>query len=176
MTPLQTALVFTRREEGGFVDNPEDHGGATNFGITQATYDRYRGSKGLSLQSVRLIADAEVEDIYAQMYWATAHCQEMPLRLAVCHFDWSVQHGPDGAIQTLQEALGIEEDGVFGPETRASLQHAEGANFTAFVSDYLELRRTWYRADVARDPTQEQFEDDWLGRVDRLAEYIQSLR
>ena len=39
LTPLQTALQFTLREEAGYVNNPRDHGGPTNHGITQTTYD-----------------------------------------------------------------------------------------------------------------------------------------
>ena len=43
MTPFDTAVAFTLREEGGFTDDPRDPGGATNLGITLATLTHWRG-------------------------------------------------------------------------------------------------------------------------------------
>ncbi|MHB8406304.1 MAG: glycoside hydrolase family 108 protein [Gammaproteobacteria bacterium] len=175
MTPFQTALFFVLREEGGYVDNPADHGGPTNQGITQATYDSYRRSTGKSAETVALIAPPEVLDIYSEMYWLPAHCQALPLTLAVCHFDWTVNHGVTGAIRTLQQVLSVEEDGVFGPMTAAALQSAGAQDLPALIESYLELRRQWYQNFVSRDPSQDQFLEGWLSRVNRLTDYLATL-
>ncbi|MHB8414011.1 MAG: glycoside hydrolase family 108 protein [Acidiferrobacteraceae bacterium] len=174
ITPFQFALTFTLREEGGYVDNPDDPGGATNYGVTQRTYDQFRANHGLAAQSVREILQPEVQSIYYGMYWQPAKCQLMPRALAACQFDWAVQHGPDGAIHTLQAAVGVPQDGVYGPQTQAAL--AIGLrNLPTLVNHYLDLRREWYIADGQANLTQTQFEKDWLGRVERLRAYVEPL-
>lgn len=171
-TPLDTALAFTLPAEGGYVDNPNDSGGATNHGITQATYDRYRLSTGDLNQSVKLISNDEVGAIYSSMYWIPAHCNEMALKLSVCHFDWSVNHGVQGAIITLQDVLGITGDGVFGPQTRSAMLSEDT---TYIVTNYLNVRRQWYKNRVIQEPSQSEFLDGWLKRVDDLQAYLEGI-
>jgi len=175
MNALQTALFFVLREERGYVDNPADHGGPTNQGITQVTYDRYRSSLGELNQSVKLIAPGEVQAIYSEMYWTPAHCPVMPLTLAVCHMDWAVNHGVTGAMETLQQALAVPADGVFGPLTAAAMQSATANDLGDLIETYLDLRRQWYQNDVSRDPSQGEFLEGWLGRVQRLSDYLATL-
>ena len=66
---FKKALAFVLKWEGGFVNDPDDKGGATNKGITQNTYNSYLKSKGMRAKSVRYITQAEVEDIYYKQYW-----------------------------------------------------------------------------------------------------------
>ena len=51
---FERSLPDILRYEVGYVNNPNDHGGRTNKGITQVTYDRWRDSQHLLCQSVRL--------------------------------------------------------------------------------------------------------------------------
>lgn len=67
---FESCLAFVLAEEGGFVDHPDDPGGATNMGITQSVYDAARISGGLPLRSVRAIDPAETHAIYRHRYWA----------------------------------------------------------------------------------------------------------
>lgn len=166
---IATALKFTLKEEGGFVDDPHDHGGATNHGVTQATYDTWRDRHTLPRQSVKLIADAEVQGIYDEMYWTPGHCPALSAALAVAHFDWCVNHGCTGAVMTLQQVLGIKADGVFGPATRAALAAKDHGELW---QSYNDLRRGWYRARVAAHPDQAVFLKGWLARVGRLDSYL----
>lgn len=169
---LAQALAFTLKEEGGFVDDPADHGGATNRGVTQATYATYRHNKGLSLRSVGDIEDHEAADIYQAMYWVPAHCGELEAHLGICHFDWAVNHGVQGAMATLQQSLGVPADGVFGPVTRRALDSELPGQV---VIRYLELRRRWYRDRAQAEPDQAKFLMGWLGRVERLDSYLENL-
>lgn len=172
---LQQALAFTLPEEGGFVDNPNDDGGATDHGITQHVYDGYRAVKGLSLQSVAAITDAEVQDVYEKLYWIPGHCAELAVALGVCHLDWCVNHGVRGAIQTLQHVLGFPDaqcDGLFGPATRAAL---EGKDPRELVNAYTQARAEWYRAFVVAKPQEAEFLDGWISRDFKLQGYALSL-
>ena len=169
---LSAALAFTLKEEGGYVDNPHDHGGATNHGITQATYDTWRDSHSLPRQGVKLIADPEVQGIYGEMYWVPGHCGALSPALAIAHFDWCVNHGCAGAVMTLQQALGIRADGSFGPATAAALAAKDHGQLW---QSYNDLRRGWYRARAAAHPDQAVFLKGWLARVGRLDSYLAKL-
>ena len=169
---LAQALAFTLREEGGQVDDPADHGGATNRGVTQSTYDGSRRGLGFVLRDVREISARETEDIYQTLYWGPAHCDELEPRLGICHFDWAVNHGVVGAIQTLQRALAVSPDGIFGPGTRRAAASAEPM---ITITRYLAVRRAWYRDRVKDEPDQTRFLAGWLGRMERLEAYLETL-
>lgn len=163
-------------EEGGFVDNPHDHGGRTNRGITQASYDRFRIQLGLQPADVKDVPEAMVTQFY-QALWVSAHCDDMSLGLAVSHFDWTVNHGLGryhvaGSLETLQETLQIQVDGVYGPATRAALLAQDHDDLWR---EYNKLRHDWYVARVQSHPDQAEFLKDWLGRVDRLDAYVETL-
>jgi hypothetical protein len=50
---FDAAMPFVLRWEGGFVNHPNDPGGATNKGVTQKVYDGWRTSRGQGTRSVR---------------------------------------------------------------------------------------------------------------------------
>lgn len=108
MSNFQLAKNFTDDAERGFT---VDNGGPTQGGITQDTYDGYRQRMGAPLQSVRLITPQEVTAIQWNEFWLPGHCDSMPTRLSVCHFDCFFNSRPHEAIKVLQRALGIKDDG-----------------------------------------------------------------
>jgi lysozyme family protein len=172
MDTFAQALAFTLKEEGGFVDNINDHGGATNHGVTQAAYDAWRASHGQPAQSVELITDAETALLYDEDYWTPAHCAELPPAVGIIHFDWCVNHGVRGAIKTLQATVGVASDGIFGPATVSAVGAMDVASL---VAQYQKFRDAWYYADVQKDPSQQEFEAGWINRVTRLTSYLISL-
>jgi lysozyme family protein len=166
------ALRFTLGEEGGYVDDSRDKGGATNRGVTQGVYDAWREAKAQPHEDVRLMDETELEDIYRERYWKPGHCGDLPARLGVVHFDWCVNHGVKGALMTLQQALGVTADGAWGPKTVAAAAMSPAAGDRR----YDMLRRQWYLKRVAEAPDQAVFLPGWLGRVDRLDKYVEGLR
>src|SRR5690625_6246703 len=72
---FEAALPTILRHEGGYVDHPQDPGGATNYGITQTTYDGWRGVPRVASRPVRLITQEEVRAIYLERYWRPARCR-----------------------------------------------------------------------------------------------------
>lgn len=69
MMSIDDILDGILRREGGFVNHPLDHGGPTNFGITQATLAAARGRK-VTVDDVRSLSEAEARDIYRKRYIA----------------------------------------------------------------------------------------------------------
>lgn len=170
MNAFDLALAFTLPAEGGYVDNPADPGGATNCGITQGTYDTWRDIQMQPRRPVSLLTDAEKVAIYQGNYWTPGKCAQLPQAVAIVHFDWCVNHGVQGAIKTLQQAVGVPVDGVAGPQT---LIAAEATDPLATAKAYNELRRQWYRDRVAARPDQGVFLKGWLERVDHLDAYVE---
>ena len=166
---LAIALKFTLLWEGGFVNNPLDPGGATNRGITQFTYDVYRINQHLPIRSVVNIAEEEVQDIYYSMYWKPSQAELAVEPLAVVLFDTAVNFGVGGAIEFLQEALGIGADGIFGPVTREAF--LENNNKT--TAEKMVAGRIVYRHQrVSSNSSQDIFLQGWLNRDNDLKDYI----
>jgi lysozyme family protein len=59
----------------------------------------------------------DVEDFYETHYWEVCHCSILSQGLDYCVFDYAVNSGPSKAIKSLQKALNITQDGVFGKDT-----------------------------------------------------------
>lgn len=122
-----TALALVLATEGGFVDNPADPGGATNLGITQATYDAWRKLQGEPLQSVKLLTPVEAGRIYKANYWDAANCDALPSGVDYCVFDFDVNSGEPRAAKFLQHVLYLKTDGVVGPKTIDTASRADPA-------------------------------------------------
>lgn len=144
---LAPALKHVLVHEGLYSDHPSDPGGATMKGVTQAVYDDYRQRKGLPLRSVRLISNAELQDIYENQYWDTVRGDEMPSGLDYCLFDYAVNSGPGRAAKDLQRALGVKVDGVIGVNTLAMVAKADTAKLIDDVCDrrlaFLKSLKNW---------------------------------
>lgn len=117
-------LGWMLAHEGGYVDHPADPGGATNYGVTQRTYDGWRRRQRMEMRPVRQITMDEVRAIYAEGYFALVRFDEMPSGVDYAVVDYAVNSGPGRAIRDLQRVLGVTADGVFGPVTMAAVHDA----------------------------------------------------
>ena len=70
-------LPIILASEGGFVDDPQDPGGATNLGITLTTLSGWRG-RPTTVADVRALTQWDVAPIYQADYWNAAHCGDCP--------------------------------------------------------------------------------------------------
>jgi lysozyme family protein len=128
--------------EGGFVNNPNDPGGATNKGITQRVYDGYRRKKSLPLQSVALMSDVECWEIYEEQYWNPIIGDELPSGLDYALYDFAVNSGPSRAVRFLQEILGVTVDGIMGNATLGAIASYDACGL---VNQLCEKRLTWMK-------------------------------
>jgi lysozyme family protein len=163
------ALAFALRWEGGYVNHPADPGGATNRGVTQATYDRYRSNHDLPTQSVKLLTSDEVHDLYLSLYWTPARCADLPWPVSAAQLDAAVNAGPKQATRLLQRAAGATDDGVLGPNTLKAI--------AALPPRDLALRccverQKFYVALVNRRPSLGVFLNGWTNRVNALRDLI----
>lgn len=148
--------------EGGYVNHKSDRGGATNKGITQATYSQWRGNHGMSWRDVSHLTTDEAEKIYRELYWIPARCDDVPELIRELHFDAAVNHGVTRASKLLQEAAGVEQDGRIGPKTLEAVGSMDQALLKA---RYVIARYKFYGAIINRDRSQLAFIAGWLARM-----------
>ena len=164
MTRFAECLPLILRYEGGYVNDPNDHGGATNYGVTQRVYDAWRESVGRPPQSVRSIMSDEVSAIYERDYWTVAGCPSLPMPLDLAVFDAAVNSGPRRAVVWLQRALGVTDDGILGPRTLAAVGATDAS---ALAGRMIDARETSLRKFAAA-PGQAKFLKGWLRRTSDL--------
>jgi lysozyme family protein len=165
----KVALPLVLRFEGGFVNDPDDRGGATNKGVTQVVYDQYRMDKGRLIRTVKDIENTEVEDIYYNNYWLASKCDKINGKIAIVHFDTCVNSGVKRGCKFLQRAVGAVDDGVIGNVT---INLVNKKPVEEVIKSYLEQRVNFYNAIVQKDNSQSKFLKGWLRRVDILRETL----
>ena len=115
-TTFRTALQHVLAHEGGFVNHPQDPGGATNQGITLDVYRSYYGADK-EVSHLAAIPPGHVAHIYRDGYWMRCRCDELPAGVDYVVFDQAVNSGPLQSIKWLQKAAGVAPDGQLGPVT-----------------------------------------------------------
>ena len=137
---FEDAVEVVFEHEGGYVDHPEDPGGATNFGITLATLERWRGNAVTKADVADLSRD-EAAEIYRALYWAACRCDEMPPGIALVVFDSAVDLGVRRSIRLLQRALRVGVDGALGPVTLGALNRFDPRDL---IDEYMARRAVYY--------------------------------
>jgi len=176
--------------EGGYVNNPNDRGGATNYGITQATYDKYLSNKypdnSRRGMGVKYITQNEVVAIY-RSFWIKSRCDlllEYAPALTVQHFDFVVNAGYErkgiDAAETLQRVINsyipTTVDGYVGPKTLGNIisyirSHPLGGDKELNMS-YSHRRAIYYNDIVANNPSQYVFLNGWKKRIGKVNTWI----
>ena len=159
---FERALNFVLSVEGVYSHRKDDHGGPTCFGVTQRAYDSNRRRHQLPMQPVKLITKPECRFFYYTECWIPAACCHLPERIAVAHFDASVNLGARQALRLLQRALDISADGHFGPETEGAARTQEE---WPLLRRMLFGRARFYMSLWVTDPTQKIFRRGWVNRL-----------
>lgn len=155
---FEQSLHYTLKSEGGYVNDPQDPGGATNKGITQSTYNAWRRQHNLPIQDVRIISDLEVEAIYHNRYWDPIVGDDLPSGLDYATFDFAVNSGTARAAMKLQTLVGAVADGHIGPMT---LSRIRALPTPQLIDDLCSARQRFLEAL----PTFGRFGNGWTARV-----------
>lgn len=143
---FERALDAVLKHEGGYVDHPSDPGGATNKGITIATFRKWVKRNGTKAD-LRRITDAQVAKVYRAQYWNKVKGDDLPSGIDYAVFDFAVNSGPGRAAKYLQGVLGVAQDGVIGPKTIAAAHAADPRSVINNLCDrrmaFLHRLSTW---------------------------------
>ena len=148
-------IEVTLEHEGGYVHDPKDLGGETNFGIAKRFYPDV---------DIKNLTKEGAKEIYKRDYWDKNRIEEVPQELWHIYFDMCVNFGQGGAVKVLQRASNaknkekIEVDGGIGPATLKAIQNLELERVRAYrVLRFANL--------VIKKPEQERFWFGWYRRA-----------
>lgn len=157
MSRFLVCLPRILEHEGGWVDHVKDPGGATNKGITLATYSDWLKRKATKAE-LKAIPPQHVSAIYEANYWDAASCDKLPVGVDYVVFDLAVNSGPSRARKMLQQTVGTKPDGMIGP---ATLRAVEALGSRETIKRLCDAREAFYRAL----PTFQTFGKGWLNRL-----------
>lgn len=151
--------------EGGYVNDPDDPGGATNHGVTIHTLRRLgldlTGDGQVDSRDVRRLTAAQAEDIFLNQYFTAPRLNLLPKALQPSVFDMQVNAG-SRAVRLLQELLVkmgfvVEVDEKMGPHTARAAQEAVAVDADLVVDAYGIARRNFYFDLADRRPASRKF-------------------
>lgn len=143
---FEICVAFTLREEGGYVEDPADPGGATNMGITLATCREWSDDPHLADVQVKDLTLKTASAIYRALYWYPLRGDALPPGVDLSVFDMGVNAGTWRSARLLQRALGFtgeQVDGSIGPETLAA---ANGLDARTLVNELADRQTAYYRS------------------------------
>lgn len=145
--------------EGGYVNDPNDSGGVTKYGISKKAYP------DLDIKNLTI---AQAMEIYRKDYWDRCKCEYIPDALSVAVFDFAVNSGVKTAIKKLQIALGVKADGIIGNQTLGACNRLP---VKKVLDDYMNLRLDY----LMSLPKWKYYGNGWGKRVERTKKKCEDL-
>ena len=154
LTEFNEIIEVVLHHEGGYVNDPKDPGGETNFGVAKRSHP--------DVDIKNLTKESAIE-IYKEHYWDKNKVESLSEELRHIYFDMCVNQGRGRAVKILQKAANakgadLKVDGGMGPKTIAAMNGVE--------LDRVRAYRVKYYADlVTRKPDLEKFYFGWFRRA-----------
>jgi len=155
-TSFNDIIEHVLNHEGGYVDDPSDLGGETNFGIAKRFYPNV---------DIKNLTRDEAKNIYFEDYWKPSKAQDLPPQIRQIYFDMCVNFGKSGAVKVLQQACNakrkenkLKVDGQIGPMTISASEKVSADR----IRSYRVLR---FAKIVFNRPEQERFWYGWYRRA-----------
>jgi len=147
MIDFDTAFARLVGNEGGYVNDPLDPGGETKFGISKRSYPHV---------DIKNLTVEQAKAIYFKDFWSLLFDARPAIKFQA--FDFAVNSGIQTAIRKLQAAIGVADDGIWGPISALKLDSMDPHDvIMLYVAERLDFWRklsTWPR-----------FGAGWAGRA-----------
>jgi len=151
--------------EGGYVNDPDDPGGATKYGVTIGTMRRLGldldGDGDIDAADVKAMSRAQAVDIFLDHYFRKPGIARLPEPLQASVFDMYVHAGSNAIVvlQSLLNANGADlgTDGKIGPLTAKAAHRAAGKWGQVLVDSYGIARRNYYYRLADRRPASRKY-------------------
>lgn len=142
---FDTAFDRLMGHEGGYVNDPNDPGGETNWGISKRSYPN---------EDIRGMTKERAKVLFRRDFWDRINADKLADGVAWQAADFAYHSGAQTAIRYLQRALGVADDGHWGPKSQAAADAmsesdlimrliAERLRFMVRLSNWQHASRGW---------------------------------
>lgn len=154
MADFDIAIEKVLKHEGGYVDDPSDSGGETNWGISKRAHRNV---------DIRNLTRDGAKDIYKEFYWDRVKGDLIESQeIAESIFDFGVNAGIRTSSKMAQLVLDIEADGVIGPKTVEVLNEF---NKDLFLSTFVLAKIARYTYLCEKHPKNRKYFFGWVRRA-----------
>lgn len=165
MADLNKFAPILLKKEGGYVNHPNDKGGATKYGITLATAKRFgfdKNNDGVIDSKDIMLLDENDFKVVLREFWDTCKADKIENQsLANFIVDFYYNSGTS-ALKSMQRALGVTPDGIFGQKTLDAINYPCGhINFR----NLKHARLAFVQNIVINKPDQKVFINGWNNRI-----------
>jgi len=156
MSKFDDIIEVVLEHEGGYVNDPKDPGGETNFGIAKRSHPDV---------DIKNLTREGAKEIYKEVYWDKNKVESLPEELWHIYFDMCVNQGKSRAVKIIQRAVNgkggsLTVDGGMGPMTIAAIGKSR------VELDRVRAYRVKYYSDlVTKKPDLERFYFGWFKRA-----------
>ena len=165
MADAKKLKLFILCWEGGYVNDPIDKGGATNKGITLATFRQFYGSDA-TIEQLQALTGEQWLHIFKTGYWDKFKADNIANQsVANICVDWAWASGVGTAIRQVQTLLGVAVDGIVGAKTISAINNANQRHLFAKIKS---ARLRFVENIVKRNSTQKKFLKGWKSRINAL--------
>ena len=172
MADSSKLVPFILSKEGGYVNDKDDKGGATNFGITLATwrkvgYDK-NGDGVINKEDIKLLTEDDFHRVFKNNYWDACKADQIKDQsVANLLVDFAYNSGVSRVSRFIQRIVGVTADGIIGSKTINAINNYPRGQRQLFAT--LRQRRINYlNGTVIANPTQKKFYNGWMNRVNAI--------
>lgn len=173
MSSFDLTIPIILQHEGGWVNNPFDPGGETNFGISMLIIKREKltleqlGIDNWESGCLKKMTVETAKNLYNILFWdryGYQACADQTIATKIC--DCAVNCGPGRAATMAQKAANacgqnLTVDGILGPHSFATINAIDPKTY---VHAYADQMRTYYNGIVAANPKLKVFLTNWIKR------------
>lgn len=134
--------------EGGYSNDPKDPGGETNHGVTWPTLRAAIAAKIVPASTtIKTLKREQSKAIYFELFWKRCNADKMIDGVAFQVFDFAVNSSIETAVRKLQVALGVADDGQWGPVSQKACDSASESDvifrYLAERLDFMRKLKNW---------------------------------
>jgi lysozyme family protein len=155
------------RLEGGYVNNPLDHGGPTKYGVILSVWQEYGCDKDedgdIDEEDIKQLNEDDARFIAKKIFW-DYYQADFIINQSLAEFivDWGYNSGRKTVAKILQRILKVNIDGFIGTQTLTTINGVDQQK----LFDLLKIeRKVFLNNIIKRKPDQMVFYDGWMKRV-----------